>query len=304
MSRRKTFPSLSSSRQMMTAWNDSGLSQRPAIIASRPASMRLAMAISPSRDKSSTEPISRRYMRTGSSVRSEGSLVSDLASGFGVASTSSPDSALPLRALRRLLAVGLGFLGLDDVDAHLVHHRQHVFDLLGGDLLGRHDGVELLIGDIAALLGLLDHLLDGGVGEIEQRQRGIGRFRAVLLRRLGVLRLGGLRRPRRNLAGGGFGGGALRCHLRLQTPVLPAGTLHVPYPMVLLLRSRVSQPDFRHPRDRAGPDAGARSGAGAPLLPADRLSAPKSRPNAQKATGSRRTARIGTQLSGTPLSSD
>ena len=38
---------------------------------SRPASMRLAMAISPSRESSSTEPISRRYMRTGSSVRSK-----------------------------------------------------------------------------------------------------------------------------------------------------------------------------------------------------------------------------------------
>ena len=69
MSRRNTFPSLSSSRQMMMAWNVSGLSHRPAIIASRPASMRFAMAISPSRDSSSTEPISRRYMRTGSSVR-------------------------------------------------------------------------------------------------------------------------------------------------------------------------------------------------------------------------------------------
>src|SRR5438034_698972 len=41
MARRKTFPSLSSSRQMMMAWNVSGLSHRPAIIASRPASMRL-----------------------------------------------------------------------------------------------------------------------------------------------------------------------------------------------------------------------------------------------------------------------
>ena len=58
---------------MMTAWKVSGLSHRPAIIASRPASMRLAMAISPSRDSSSTEPMSRRYMRTGSSVRSVGS---------------------------------------------------------------------------------------------------------------------------------------------------------------------------------------------------------------------------------------
>ena len=58
---------------MMIAWKVSGLSHSPAIIASRPASMRLAMAISPSRDRSSTEPISRRYMRTGSSVRSVGS---------------------------------------------------------------------------------------------------------------------------------------------------------------------------------------------------------------------------------------
>ena len=93
MSRRKTLPSLSSSRQMMMAWKVSGLSHRPAIMASRPASMRLAMAISPSRDSSSTEPISRRYMRTGSSVRSVGSLVSDLAGTFCWTSTSSPPSA-------------------------------------------------------------------------------------------------------------------------------------------------------------------------------------------------------------------
>ena len=92
MSRRKTFPSLSSSRQMMMAWKVSGLSHRPAIMASRPASMRLAMAISPSRDSSSTEPISRRYMRTGSSVRSVGSLASDLAGTFCWTSTSSPPS--------------------------------------------------------------------------------------------------------------------------------------------------------------------------------------------------------------------
>ena len=52
MSRRNTFPSLSSSRQIMMAWKVSGLSQSPAIMASRPASMRLAMAISPSRERS------------------------------------------------------------------------------------------------------------------------------------------------------------------------------------------------------------------------------------------------------------
>ena len=89
MSRRKTLPSLSSSRQMMMAWKVSGLSQSPAIIASRPASMRLAIATSPSRDSSSTEPISRRYMRTGSSVRSAGGLDSVLAGTFCTTSTSS-----------------------------------------------------------------------------------------------------------------------------------------------------------------------------------------------------------------------
>ena len=83
------MPSFNSSRQMMMAWKVSGLSHRPAIIASRPASMRLAMAISPSRESSSTEPISRRYMRTGSSVRSEGSFFSVVASDFGFASTTS-----------------------------------------------------------------------------------------------------------------------------------------------------------------------------------------------------------------------
>ena len=74
---------------MMMAWKVSGLSHKPAIIASRPASMRLAMAISPSRDNSSTEPISRRYMRTGSSVRSDGSFFSVVASALVFDSTSS-----------------------------------------------------------------------------------------------------------------------------------------------------------------------------------------------------------------------
>src|SRR5450631_3189406 len=70
ISRSKTLPSLSSSRHTVSASKVSGLSHKAPIINSRPASMRLAMAISPSRDKSSTLPISRRYMRTGSSVRS------------------------------------------------------------------------------------------------------------------------------------------------------------------------------------------------------------------------------------------
>ena len=155
MSRRKTFPSLSSSRQMMMAWKVSGLSHRPAIMASRPASMRLAMAISPSRESSSTEPISRRYMRTGSSVRSVGSLVSALAGSFGCTSTSSPPSlsASSSGSSRGAFFLGLGFLVLDDVDAHLAEHRQHVLDLLGVDLLRGQTALICSYGDVAALLG-------------------------------------------------------------------------------------------------------------------------------------------------------
>jgi hypothetical protein len=69
MSRSSIFPSFRASRHATMARIVIGFSQMPPIIISRPASIRLAMAISPSRDSSSTEPISRRYMRTGSSVR-------------------------------------------------------------------------------------------------------------------------------------------------------------------------------------------------------------------------------------------
>src|SRR5256885_11311829 len=145
MSGRKTFPSLSSSRQMMMAWKVSGLSHRPAIIASRLASIRLAIAISPWRESNSIDPIVRRYMRTGSSVRSGGSLASDLAGTFCWTSTSSP---LPLSAsssdtsrcssplFARLRFLFARLLGLDHVHAQLAEHREHILDLLGIDLLG------------------------------------------------------------------------------------------------------------------------------------------------------------------------
>ncbi len=70
ISRSCMSPLFSAVDQSMIALKVSGLSQSPRIIVSRPASMRFAIAISPSRLKSSTAPISRRYMRTGSSVRS------------------------------------------------------------------------------------------------------------------------------------------------------------------------------------------------------------------------------------------
>ena len=88
MSRSRMRPSSSASRQARMASKVSGLSQIPPIIASRPASIRLAMAISPSRDSSSTDPISRRYMRTGSSVRPISS--SSILPPFTTSSSSSP----------------------------------------------------------------------------------------------------------------------------------------------------------------------------------------------------------------------
>ncbi len=70
--------------------------------------------------------------------------------------------------LARLLGgfLGLGLLGLDDVDAHLVEHREHVLDLVGGHLLGGQHRIDLFMGDIAPLLGGLDHLADRGIGEV------------------------------------------------------------------------------------------------------------------------------------------
>ena len=151
----------------MMAWKVSGLSHRPGIIASRPASMRLAMAISPSRESSSTAPISRRYMRTGSSVRSTGRFgaLHLHRRGFG------GGLLLPLGGA----ASSVCFLALHDVDAHLGEHRHDVLDLLGGDFFGRQHLVQFVVGDIAALLGELDHPLDGGIGQIEQRT--VGRLR-------------------------------------------------------------------------------------------------------------------------------
>ena len=78
--------------------------------------------------------------------------------------------------LLRLLAIGL--FGFGHVDAHVREHRHDVFDLLRRGGVGGQHFVELIEGHEAALLGLLDHLLDGGIRQIEQRRR---RVRRILL---------------------------------------------------------------------------------------------------------------------------
>ena len=121
-----------------------GLSHRPQIMMSRPASMRLAMAISPSRESSSTAPISRRYMRTGSSVRSIGFLL-DRRGGAGAAVVERIDLVLGGLGLLLFVLVVVAVLGvLDDVDAHVVERGHDVLDLLGRHLVLGQGLVELV----------------------------------------------------------------------------------------------------------------------------------------------------------------
>ena len=83
-----------------------------------------------------------------------------------------------------VLFLAVGVLRLGDVDAHVGQHRHDVLDLLGRGGVGRQHFVELIEGHEAALLGLLDHLLDGGIGQVEQRRR---RVRWNPFRRIGCL---------------------------------------------------------------------------------------------------------------------
>src|SRR6266508_4658133 len=169
MSCRKTFPSLSSSRQMMMAWKVSGLSHRPAIMASRLASIRLAIAISPWRESNSIGPIVRRYMRTGSSVRSGGSLASDLAGTFCWTSTSSP---LPLSASssdtsRCSSPSSLASVSttLTPISLNMARTSSICLELTSSE--GRTE-FDLVMGDLATLLGGADELY-GRIGEAGQR---------------------------------------------------------------------------------------------------------------------------------------
>src|SRR6516225_11522887 len=171
MSRSNTLPSLSSSRQMTMAWKVSGLSQRPAIMASRPASMRLAMAIL---------ALARKQFHRAHFAQIHADGVVDAPGeffrrGFGRRRgllDLAQLAALALGLLARTLIFRLSLLGLDHVDTHLAELRQDVLDLFGLDLFRGQQLIDLDVSDIAALVGAADQLLDGGVREIEQRAVG------------------------------------------------------------------------------------------------------------------------------------
>jgi hypothetical protein len=88
-------------------------------------------------------------MRTGSSVRPS-------------------SSSSPVASAASLLLL----LSLDHVDAGFRQHGHGVLDLLGGHFVGRQGRIQLVIGDVAALLALLDELLQLGAQGVEQG--GIG----------------------------------------------------------------------------------------------------------------------------------
>ena len=142
-----------------------GLSQRPQIIVSRPASMRLAMAISPSR----RQQFDRAHLAQIHAHRIVGAV-----DGFllllddeGLAASAGPR---PRRRVSSRARVLVALVVLDDVDAHLVQGRHDVLDLLAGHLVLRQRLVEFVVGDDAALLGAGDQLLDRGFVEVDERR--------------------------------------------------------------------------------------------------------------------------------------
>jgi hypothetical protein len=87
--------------------------------------------------------------------------------------------------LARLFGGLLGLAFLDDVDAYLAEHREGVLDLLGIDLF--HQRVDLVMGDVATLLGGPDQRLHRPVRPVEEGavRRGLG---TLLLQHLFLLR--------------------------------------------------------------------------------------------------------------------
>ena len=127
------------------------------IMCFRPSSMRLAISISPSRVSSSTEPISRMYMRTGSVVRPNSESTVDSAASASSSTSSSGDAAAGASRgdqqrfrVRRLVV---------DLDAHVAERGDDRLDLLRVHQVVGQVVVDLGVGEEAALLAELDQVL-------------------------------------------------------------------------------------------------------------------------------------------------
>ena len=121
-------------------------------------------------------------MRTGSSVRSPGSDFLTSVTAFCVTSTSSLSVS---SSASSLVSSSLSASSASETLMPMSESIDMMSSICSGEVVS--DGknfVELIEGHEAALLGLLDHLLDGGIGQIEQRRR---RVRGILLRRVGCL---------------------------------------------------------------------------------------------------------------------
>jgi hypothetical protein len=138
--------------------------------------MRLAISISPSRVSSSTEPISRMYMRTGSVVRPNSESTGGKG-GLGLLLDVVVGAWPPAgRADEQLFLVGRLVV---DLDAHVAERGDDRLDLLGVDQVVGQVVVDLRVGEEAAFLAELDQVLEArapGLGVLRGRRRADNPF--------------------------------------------------------------------------------------------------------------------------------
>ena len=160
-------PWATASRQAVRVPRVIGLSPSAASMVSRPASMRWATAISPSRVSSAALPISRRKMRTGSSVRPRRAVSTGGGAAGVVLFLDAGDGG---GGVGHLVVGGLVALGLDHVDAELLQHGGAFVDVFLGDLAGRQRGLELVAGHPPAGATARQQLREGRPAHL-QRER-------------------------------------------------------------------------------------------------------------------------------------
>ena len=175
-----------------------GEAEIASIIAIRPPSMRLAISISPSRVSSSTVPISRMYMRTGSVVRPNSLSTVDRAASAS-SSASSTVAAVGVGVVQQQ-RLGVGRL-LVHRHAQVVEHGDHDFERLGVDqLVGQVVG-DFAVRQVAARLAQRDQRLQAlaALGHVFFGQDGF--VQAEFLHQGAFLRLADLHAQRLDLLG-------------------------------------------------------------------------------------------------------